>query len=86
MRLRPGRELSERGGYGINRQLRAMTANSWVWWSSNFNSYVAIQDERGAGVISINGIGEIRWIFRINEWMDDEGKAAFDYFFEKTNA
>jgi len=62
--LKADRELSTRGGYGIDRQLTDTNARPWVFWSGppSWSSYVAVEREPGAfAVYSINGIGEIRW-------------------------
>lgn len=83
--LRAGRELTERGDYGVKRQLRAVQNSPAVYWSKNHNSYVAVQNEDGTyRVLSINGIGEIRWSLDPHNpgWQcDNDGPAAIDYFF-----
>lgn len=82
MHLKSGRELTERGGYGVNRQLRSMQSNAGVWWSPKGNSYVACKRDDGTfAVVSINGIGEIRWT--VEPWnRDAESLAAVAYFFD----
>lgn len=82
MKLRAGRELTERGGYGVLRQLRSMQSGPGVWWSERGNSYVACRRDDGSLVaVSINGIGEIRWT--VETWnRDAESLAAVAYFFE----
>lgn len=93
-RLRTDRELSQRGGHGIDRKLTHMGNTASVFWSEGGNSYVAVQlteptrlygtiSQPGFQVVSINGIGEIRWAYELDTaWMPEEGKEAVDYFFE----
>lgn len=82
MHLKLGRELTEFGGHGVLRQLRSTQSNAGVWWSERFNSYVACRRADGSFVVvSINGIGEIRWT--VEPWnRDAESLAAVAYFFE----
>jgi len=87
LRLRDGRELTVRGGYGMNRQLRTMQNSAAVYWSHpHANSYVAEQRPDGTfRVVSINGIGEVRWeIDPLNlGWCGDgSAREAVAYFFE----
>ena len=90
VRLRKGRELTERGDYGVKRQLRTTSLSPAVYWSRNHNSYVAVRNDDGTyRVLSINGIGEIRWSLdpANDRWQcDNDGAAAIQYFFEKENA
>jgi hypothetical protein len=82
--MRQDRELSYYGGHGVARQLTTMHSTPWVFWSPNSNSYVAVPttagDPRGPfRIVSINGIGEIRWI--VEEWnRDADSNAAREYF------
>jgi len=87
LRLRAGRELTERGDYGVKRQLRTMQNSPAVYWSTpHANSYVAVRERDGRfSVLSINGIGEVRWeIDPLNtRWQgDSSAQAAVEYFFE----
>lgn len=85
MRLRADRELSEFGGYGVNRQLRAMTNSPWVVWV-NSNSYVCCKRSDGTfQIISINGIGEIRWVVPDHVSWDKEAVEARAYFLEEVD-
>lgn len=73
--LRAGRVVTERGGYGVTRQLATMQSDAGVFWSVRSNSFVVTEGENGYRLYSINGIGEIRWA--VEEWnRDDESKAA----------
>jgi hypothetical protein len=79
--LRGDRELTERGGFGVNRQLQSMRSSPAVFWSSRGNSYVACErsDRTGIVIYSVNGIGEIRWT--VEDWnRDEESNAARSYF------
>jgi hypothetical protein len=81
-RLKAGRQLTRRGGYGVLRQLQTMRSDAAVYWGERSNSYVAVQNDAGSyAVYSINGIGEIRW--KVEPWnRDAESLAAIDYFFD----
>lgn len=83
MTLRKGRQTTARGGHGMDIQLRAVQNTAQVFWSANHNSFVT----DGEKIISVNGIGEIRWVIGPGElwWANDETKAARDYFFEGEN-
>jgi hypothetical protein len=62
-----------------------MRNSAGVWWSTGANSYVAVQTTNGFRVLSINGIGEIRWeLDPLNlGWTGDgDARAAVAYFFE----
>lgn len=86
LKLRAGRELTARGGYGVSREPSNSANTPAVFWTKG-NSYVVSQKTDGQFVIySINGIGEIRWdlnpyemtsVFRIARY-----GAVIDYFFE----
>lgn len=94
-KLKAGRQLSTFGGHGVNRQLNHMRSNEAVYWSRGGNSYVVVQIEEpqriwgtvsdpGYHIVSINGIGEIRWSASVSSasWMDADTRTAVDYFFE----
>lgn len=81
MTLKVGRELSVFGGHGIDRKLPVMRTTPAVFWSERGNSYVVVYKEGNYRIISINGIGEIRWT--VEEWnRDAESVAAIQYFLE----
>jgi hypothetical protein len=96
--LREGRTLTEFGDHGVKRTLPHMRSTNAVWWSPSGNSYVACISPGNATlagyanfgdgrpvVVSINGIGEIRWIVETtpDSWSGDQaGGAAVNYFFE----
>lgn len=82
MKLRTDRELTERGGHGVARELRVMRSDAAVFWSKNSNSFVACPTDDGSiRIYSINGIGEIRWA--VEDWnRDEESLAARAYFLE----
>lgn len=81
MKLKAGRETTERGGHGVTRQLATMRSDNGVFWSTRGNSYVVVETADGYRLYSINGIGEIRW--SVEEWnRDEESQAARAYFFE----
>ena len=87
LRLRPGRELTTRGGYGVARQLRVMRNDPAVFWSTpHANSYVVVEQPDGTfRVLSINGIGEIRWELNPADlgWSGDSAaRDAVAYFLE----
>jgi hypothetical protein len=86
LRLRPGRELTKRGGYGVDRQLRTMRSDAAVYWSPRGNSYVVVQKDDGSfRILSINGIGEERWSIDPLScgWTgDDHAQDAVAYFLE----
>lgn len=94
-RLRVGRELTRRGGYGMDRQLQTMDSTPAVYWSpqrggggggcNSYVAYVRVSDGR-YGIASINGLGEIRWTLDLSHdgWQGDADAAgARDYFFER---
>ena len=80
--LKPGRELTELGEYGVKRQLQVMRNGPAVFWSQpRCNSYVAVELNGKLRIVSINGIGEIRWY--VEDWnTDSESNEARDYFLE----
>lgn len=82
MKLRPGREFTEYGDYGVRRNLRHMVSGPGVFWSLKGNSYVACRGPQDTiRIVSINGIGEIRWT--VEEWnRDTESNDARAYFLE----
>jgi len=84
--LRAGRELTERGGYGVKRQLRTMQNSAGVFWSQpHANSYVCVLHADGYRVLSINGIGEVRWEVNPADlgWSgDSSARDAVAYFLE----
>lgn len=81
-KLRAGREVSVRGGFGVDRKLTSMRSNAWVFWGERGNSYVVVHGEKGYSICSINGIGEMRWT--VEEWnRDAESNAARAYFLEE---
>ena len=85
--LRAGRELTERGDYGVKRHLRTMQNSAGVFWSQpHANSYVVVRDRLiGFRVLSINGIGEVRWSIDPNDlgWSgDSSARDAVAYFLE----
>jgi len=92
VRLRAGRELSKIGGHGVDRMLKVMVNQPWVFWSEGHNSYVVTQSEDGSYRLhSINGIGEIRWtvtdslekcLAATPKHGDWTGEGAASYFFE----
>lgn len=82
MRLKAGRKTVERGGHGVARELQTMTNAPDVFWSTNHNSFVCVEDAGRFKILSINGIGEIRW--PVDDWMKDpESVAARNYFLEE---
>lgn len=82
-RLRSNRETTQRGGYGMNRQLRTMENTPAVVWI-NGNSYVCEElPLSGFHFYSINGIGEIRW--KVEKW-NSEYEQVTNYFLENDNA
>jgi outer membrane protein assembly factor BamD len=86
MTLRDGRDVTAYGGHGVDRQLATMESGPAVFWGARSNSYVVAQREDGRyRLLSINGIGEIRWT--VEDWnRDAESEAARAYFFEGGNA
>lgn len=84
-RLKAGRELSKVGGYGIDRKLDHMRSLPWVFWSIGGNSFVCVANgAHGLQLVSINGLGEVRWT--VEAWnRDPESMAARAYFFEGAN-
>lgn len=95
LKLRAGRTLSRRGGHGIDRRLHDMRNAPDVFWSAGANSYVAVAldeptrlygivSQPGFQIVSINGIGEIRWAYAVTDtWLNAETKDAINYFFEE---
>jgi hypothetical protein len=97
--LKKGRQVTELGGYGVKRELRTTRSTAAVYWSPKFNSYVVVERkpqregmsaddaERGEyQVLSINGLGEIRWALDpwVGGWQcDNEAQLVFDYFFDR---
>ena len=78
IKLRQDRITTAQGGYGMNIQLPVMRNTPAVFWSKRGNSYVIREDLK---IVSINGIGEIRWT--VEEWNRDEcSNAAREYFLE----
>lgn len=83
--IQAGRRFTERGGHGVDIRLTSMRSNQFVFWSARGNSYVVVRD--GAvnepekfRILSINGIGEIRWT--VEDWnRDAESEEARAYFF-----
>lgn len=74
--LRSNRVVTTYGGLGMNIQLPHMRTTEQVFWSANGNSYVT----DGVRVISVNGLGEIRW--SVEEWnRDSDSNSARAYFF-----
>lgn len=62
-------EVFEYGNYGVNCKLTSMQTNKDVFWHRG-NSFVVVDDPQRGGfllgsqrvsLVSINGIGEIRW-------------------------
>lgn len=61
--------ISKYGGNGVDIRLTSVANTSQVFWSHKHNSYVIVEDEKGewsyygkrVALLSINGIGEIRW-------------------------
>lgn len=90
MRLRAGRELSQYGGLGVARELRHMRSTPAVYWSPTANSYVIVERPDGTyRIVSINGIGEIRWEIDPLSlgWSGDNHAAdAVAYFLDGGNA
>jgi hypothetical protein len=93
LKLRAGRLLTNRGGHGMDIKLQAMVSTNQVFWSRNHNSYVVVlqgsvnDGDPAYRVVSINGLGEVRWVLDPQEsrWQcDNDAEAAFDYFFERT--
>jgi len=76
------RELTELGDYGVKRQLQVMRNSPAVFWSEqHHNSYVVVELSGKLRIVSINGIGEIRWY--VEDWNSDpDSDAARDYFLE----
>lgn len=89
--LRDGRKLVEFGGYGVARELRAMSNAPDVVWV-NGNSYVCVRsrvEPDAYRILSINGIGEVRWEVNPDDlgWSGDGGaRAAVAYFLEEGEA
>jgi len=82
VKLRADRELTKRGGYGVDRLLPSRNSNEAVYWKDG-DSYVASKDSHGDYVIfSITGVGEIRWDVRPLEW-HPRNLDVIDYFFER---
>lgn len=63
--------------------------NGRVWWSDRHNSYVMVPDEKGnflfkgkkVQLLSINGIGEIRWnVEKYDFGRDNEQGEAIEAF------
>jgi hypothetical protein len=61
------------GGYGVDVKLHSKTVPSDVYWDAVANSYVLVEDKEGlwatqdgkrVSIVSVNGIGEIRWHLR----------------------
>lgn len=81
MKLKNGREFTELGDYGVKRKLAAMKSDSAIFWSARGNSYVVTNTDPEPTILSINGIGEIRW--KIEPWnRDAESLEARGYFLE----
>lgn len=75
MAIRHDRQATQTGGYGMDIRLPNMRNTSQVCWI-NGNSYVVRPDGK---IISINGIGEVRW--HVEEWnTNDESNQARAYF------
>lgn len=83
MKLKPNRKLSSLGGLGVDIKLHDMHTNDQVYWSPRCNSYVVVESEGKLKVLSINGIGEIRWPVWMDCFPNEEDTAAFNYFIEK---
>jgi len=80
MKLRARRETVQRGGYGVQIALRHMRNDAKVFWSEQSNSYVVVDDGDQLTLLSINGIGEIRWRV-LDTDRNAESNAAREYFF-----
>jgi len=88
--LRPERRLTARGGHGMAIKLYDMTTDATVWWSPKHkNSFVAEERDGQFYVVSINGIGEIRWVipaedgFKEYPFGGEETASAVSYFFDR---
>jgi hypothetical protein len=69
--------IQKYGDHGVDIKLTAIGSTDSVFWSHRTNSYVVVENERGAfeidgtkvSLVSINGFGEIRWT--VERWMID---------------
>ena len=78
MKIRADRKVTEPGEHGMNIKLERRINSNQVFWSEKANSYVVREDGK---IISINGIGEVRWY--VEDWnRDEESNAARAYFLE----
>lgn len=77
------------GGYGVDVKLQSMKTSPSVFWSKAHHSFVVVDDpQRGdfsykgrrVSLISVNGIGEIRWKVRAPGSSFDGGDEAAPHF------
>lgn len=90
--LRAGAQLTERGGLGMDIKLQMIANTPQVFWTKLCNSYVVTRSIARPGtllLVSINGMGEIRWDKEISDdsiermsWWNEHDREAFGYFFE----
>ncbi len=85
-------KLYSYGGYGVDIQLHSRYIPSDVFWGEKGNSYVVvtprapeqatlIHPEHGSvNLVSINGLGEIRWNVQRFDARQSEGHAAMKFF------
>ncbi len=73
MKLKANRQVTNKGGHGIDIQLTHMRNTPQVYWSTKHsNSYVT----DGVQIFSINGIGEIRWVLEFEGSTSGDSAAA----------
>lgn len=68
---KPKARVFKHGGYGVDVKLNTMETTTDVFWIRG-NSYVLVAEDRGhfktkdgtrVAIVSVNGIGEVRWVF-----------------------
>lgn len=89
------RKTTPYGGHGVQIGLQHANNTAQVFWSQQYNSFVITPDPKGqwltpddeqVSLLSINGIGEIRWpVMHYGSGMKyfregSEELAAIDYF------
>ncbi len=87
-------EVSAWGGNGVDKALHFFGNTSTVFWTERHNSYVICPDTKGRRpsrlwhpatqqrvvLVSINGIGEVRWTHEDIDCMGSDGGEAVEYF------